>query len=555
MPASRPFATGLQQPRLISEMRGVDNFSIEWSRVSQAESYRTDLYEGDIETGVRLSRATGAGLSFSIAGLLAGTQYTVYITAVDDEQIYLRSPALVFSQTIDGIAPLQFPMPVIQALAADHSRINLTWGLNRTAGTHSYELNLYAGDRAEGQPLQTTIILDTQQNSELISYTYEVLPAGQYTLRLIHLSDRRSRNSSQPREATVAVPIQIQGLTVSEDADRQEITISWPPIEGATAYQYAYYIEGSAPTPLSSAQADAMVTFSTVGLVNENYSFEVRALGIEPNPQGLTIFRPTIRTVAAGKLRILSGSHSSNYGERESSGNSPLGLSVYILPDPNAEDTAANQYHYRLYLGKSTETGIFLDSGIFSRIVTHNEILQALYNRDKFFIGADYVLEVVAKDTSEGYLDSDLFTYSFETFTPEQRTEYRFSRNPDGVQPPFPIEARPAITSLELENIQTDQVTLKWVNDTANDPVTIGIYRDDLPLVQAPTVVVLSPSTTNSTGERQHTFENLNLVKNVPYRAFIYRSEYEEPEVNINGFVRRVGDGPQDYASALLGKA
>ncbi|MGU9978257.1 MAG: fibronectin type III domain-containing protein, partial [Candidatus Oxydemutatoraceae bacterium WSBS_2016_MAG_OTU14] len=162
-------------------------------------------------------------------------------------------------------------------------------------------------------------------------------------------------------------------------------------------------------------------------------------------------------------------------------------------------------------------------------------------------------------------MDSDLFTHSIRTFTPDRVTEYRFFTGENNVHPPSPIEARVAITSLELENIQADQVTLTWVNDTANDPVTIGIYRDDLPLKEDPTVIALEPELINETGERRHTFENLNLIKGAPYRAFIYRSRYEEPEplaaaddgtfVTTDGFVRRVGDGPQDYASALLGKA
>ena len=240
----------------------VGQVTLTWQTVVNAGSYEIWVHQ----TGADWHKAddgslTGSSTSFTHSSLTAGTTYYYQGRALDANDAY--GP---WSLPVHATLPTPIAAPTL-TLTPGHQQIAISW--QPVTGADTYELWTWqeggAWEQLGGGTLTAT------------SFTHSNLTVGEkhyYALRGLN-NDGAEGAWSEYVGAIAAGELPTPVLTAA--AGPAQVTITWPAVTGANAYELWYWIDGSDWIQLGGGNLTA-TTFTHTGLTaGTTYYYSLRA--------------------------------------------------------------------------------------------------------------------------------------------------------------------------------------------------------------------------------------------------------------------------------------
>ncbi|MGU9977196.1 MAG: hypothetical protein ACNYNY_00670, partial [Candidatus Oxydemutatoraceae bacterium WSBS_2016_MAG_OTU14] len=450
------FNTALAEPQgeeVVQELSDASfneyRLTLTWDAVEQADAYRVVLYQGD-SNGVNLNYVTVDEARFVQGNLFPGQSYLVEVTALGNSGNYPESLPLSLSFDTDGEALPRLATPEFESVAEEPTRVAMVWG--EVAGAESYQIKLFRGSRAVGDPVRDFEVMTTTAAINGIETGIE------YTISLIALSDRTA--SSHSLEATHTfisrLPL-INDLRVAEN-NAGQIVVVWDERLETTSYDQRVFPSGTISPSFTSPPSDRARASSTIPTVSlsaaTEYTFEViaRRDNVDHSRMTATTFNTAL---PKAMLRSVNDQTASEIDVRW------------------AAVDLGSIFEVSVYEGNSAN-GFFIERvRIATDLASHNII--------DLLPGTDYTFHIVARDESGVYPDSaPLVVVGRTRGTPPARFE------------------TPHILSVKA---RTYDIAIQWLDTEQSAEYQVDLYLGG----RADHVSTLS----HTTVQTQHTFINL----------------------------------------------
>lgn len=252
----------LAAPTLTPTAAAAGQITLTWQTVTGAAGYEIWVHQ----TGADWQQAddgslTGSSTSFTHASLTAGTTYYYQGRALD-----ANAAAGPWSLPVHATVPITIAAPTL-TLTPGHQQIAISWQAVPHADT--YELWTWqeggAWEQLDDGSLTAT------------SFTHSNLTVGDkhyYAIRGLN-NDGTEGAWSEYVGALAAGELPTPVLTAT--AGPAQVTITWPPVTGANAYELWYWIEGGDWVQLGGGSLTA-TTFTHTGLTaGTKYYYSLRA--------------------------------------------------------------------------------------------------------------------------------------------------------------------------------------------------------------------------------------------------------------------------------------
>ncbi|MGU9977612.1 MAG: fibronectin type III domain-containing protein, partial [Candidatus Oxydemutatoraceae bacterium WSBS_2016_MAG_OTU14] len=394
--ATTRFATVLATPEV--ERRGFSEtqLSVAWQTINQAERYRVEVYEGMDDQGTTLvDEQFITDIAYTVpVDLFAGTNYTIYVTAVDDDDIYPSSRRFARTLQTEGERLPTLERPLLETPIVQGREAQFSW--NSIALATSYELSLYLGNKIPGQRVQRVLVGGSTND-----YNFEMLESErQYILRLIAVGDGINyANSMQTTAVFTTLKLQIDNLELSQN-DANLVVLSWDEFVGANGYVFRNYLSaGTAPALFSNPVTTTSVSFFTENLEpNSEYTFELRGEGItdvDRAPGAVTTFNTALSAIII-----------------DTPVASETGITWQWQSVPEAEEYSVQVFQ----VNPSDSREVFLELAIVADNPDSlgNIVYQTLETLNS---GISYTIHIIARDTDNLYPNSGEATSTHQAGT------------------------------------------------------------------------------------------------------------------------------------------
>ena len=209
---------------------GVEQLEVSWAAVSDASGYKVQWRTDDQDYGEERQSIISGGdtVNYTIAGLTAGTEYTIRVIATKENAD--DGPP---SEEVTG-TPLAMPASQVQdvVVAAAIAQLEVSWTALQEA--NGYKVQWKSGD----QDYDDTRLAEIA-DGDTESYTISGLAAGtEYTVRVIATTEGSDGGPPSIEAAGIpkaSAPSQVTGVEVS--AGVEELEVSWTAVSGADGYK------------------------------------------------------------------------------------------------------------------------------------------------------------------------------------------------------------------------------------------------------------------------------------------------------------------------------
>ncbi len=296
--AGTPYAAlrveGLGGGPAVTVTPGVESLAVSWHRVPGAGDYKVQWKSGDegYDPDARQARTGGDKTSYTIRGLVPGTEYTVRIIAT-------RADGVEGPPSDEATGTPDLGQVIVERVEPRWESLFVSW--ERDEHADGYKVQWKSGDEEydeEECPLPTNT--DARQAcvpGEDTSHTIEgLVPDTKYTVRVIATKADAPDDGEASEENTVR-------LRSPDDLDVKEapetLVISWNRVDGADNYKVQWksgdeeYDEEECPLPTNTDARQACVpgadTSHTIeGLVPDT-KYTVRVIAIGANGRDLEV--------------------------------------------------------------------------------------------------------------------------------------------------------------------------------------------------------------------------------------------------------------------------
>ena len=223
----------LQAPSKVTGLEvlsGVEQLDVAWNEVADADGYKVQWKSGEEDFGEERQSIISGGdtVNYTIAGLTAGTEYTIRVIATKENAD--DGPP---SEEVTG-TPLAMPALQVQGVvvAAGIAQLEVSWAVLPEA--NGYKVQWKSGD----QDYDDTRLAEIA-GGDTESYTISGLVVGtEYTVRVIAT---KVGSEDGPPSIEVAgipkasAPSQVTGVNLS--AGVEELAVSWTAVSDADGYK------------------------------------------------------------------------------------------------------------------------------------------------------------------------------------------------------------------------------------------------------------------------------------------------------------------------------
>ena len=209
---------------------GIEQLEVAWMVVADADGYRLQWKSGEEEYDeARQAMLTGGDLvSYTITGLVAGTEYTIRVLATKQDTDD-GTPSTDVVGTPKAAPPAQVER--IEA-AAGVERLEVSW--TAMTGADGYKVQWKSGEQEYEESRQSVL-----SDGDTESYTIEDLAGGvEYTVRVI--ATRAHADDGEPSEEVTGIPRAMspdQVMGVALDVGVEQLEVSWAVVSGADGYK------------------------------------------------------------------------------------------------------------------------------------------------------------------------------------------------------------------------------------------------------------------------------------------------------------------------------
>ena len=209
---------------------GVEQLDVSWTVVADASGYKVQWKSGneDYDESRQAVVTGGDTVSQTIAGLTAGTEYTIRVIAVmDDAEDGLPSSEMSGTPTV--LPPAQV---TDVELSAGVEQLDVSW--SAVSDASGYKVQWKSGEEAYEESRQSVLA-----GGETVNYTIAGLTAGRsYTIRIIatkvHADDGAPSNevTGIPKAGP---PAQVEGVELTSGVE--QLDVSWTAVSDAGGYK------------------------------------------------------------------------------------------------------------------------------------------------------------------------------------------------------------------------------------------------------------------------------------------------------------------------------
>ena len=241
---------------------GTNSLTVSWTAVTGATSYRVQWKSGMEEYNTSDRQATPStptDTSHPIPSLVAGTQYTVRVTATND-------PDGSAATNDGGDGPVSdeamgTPKPVqVGTVTPTSEEGALKLGWDKITGATSYKVQWRSGSQQYHTSRQATVTPTGKDREE----TTQQLTAGTlYTVRVIATN---AGGDGAPSVEVTGTPLsgQVTGVRAIAATTPQQLTVSWNAVTGASSYKVQWK-SGTEEYDAAARQVTASGTSTTLG--------------------------------------------------------------------------------------------------------------------------------------------------------------------------------------------------------------------------------------------------------------------------------------------------
>ncbi|MGU9977221.1 MAG: fibronectin type III domain-containing protein, partial [Candidatus Oxydemutatoraceae bacterium WSBS_2016_MAG_OTU14] len=254
-----------------------ENISIAWQELPSASTYQVTVYQGTGANRFLLQDEPVMEGRFVLSPITPGNEYTFEVSAQDSAGLFSSLTARLIAQT-DGRVRNRLPQANTDTLTRESKQIFVSWTPPLTTNVAGYRVRLYQGSVSD------ELVREQALDATSTSYTFsELIPATEYTLRLVALSDGINFSDSLPLDQSFTTTLlSPTSLEVTRN-DAQGPAFQWQSVTGATLYQYRLYpvaqdLAAQSPVEFS----DTLLTSVSIDIESlqgsTEYVFEVKAV-------------------------------------------------------------------------------------------------------------------------------------------------------------------------------------------------------------------------------------------------------------------------------------
>ncbi len=225
-----PTSVSLSQVMGVEVAAGVEQLAVSWTAVSDAGGYNVQWKSGEeaYDESRQAVVASGDTVSHTIAGLTAGTEYTVRVLATKDNAD--EGPASI---EVIGVPTATQAGPVTGVeITAGVGQLAVSWTAVSDAG--GYKVQWKSGQEAYDEVRQAVIV-----DSDTVSHTITELSAGtEYTVRVLATED--NADDGPPSNEVTGIPTSVslsQVMGVEVAAGVEQLDVSWTVVSDAGGYK------------------------------------------------------------------------------------------------------------------------------------------------------------------------------------------------------------------------------------------------------------------------------------------------------------------------------
>ena len=249
----------------------VGSLTVTWSAAANADGYKVQWKSGSQTYDASTRQATATGTSHTIAGLTAGTTYTVRVIATRT-----NAPDSAASTEATGTPPSAAGVPgSVTATPSAAGSLTVTW--SAAANADGYKVQWKSGAQAYNTS-------DRQATASGTSHTITGLTAGTtYTVRVI-ATRTNAPDSTASTEATGTPPSAagVPGSVTATPSAAGSLTVTWSAAANADGYKVQWK-SGSETYNTSDRQATASGTSHTITGLSAGTTYTVRVIATRTN--------------------------------------------------------------------------------------------------------------------------------------------------------------------------------------------------------------------------------------------------------------------------------
>ena len=251
----------------------IERIEVSWTAVSDASGYKVQwkASDEDYNDTSQAEIAEGDTTSYSIAGLMGGTEYTVRVLATKE-----NADDGLPSSEVTG-TPSARPASQVTGVEVTPGvgRLDVSW--DALSDVNGYKVQWKSGDEIYEDTRQAVLI-----GGETVSHTITDLTAGtEYTVRV--LSTKEHADDGPPSEEVTGIPnamrpAQVTGVEITPGVEQLEVL--WAEVSNAHGYkvQWKSGTEAYGDARQTSITGGDTVSYSITGLTaGTEYTFRVIA--------------------------------------------------------------------------------------------------------------------------------------------------------------------------------------------------------------------------------------------------------------------------------------
>lgn len=260
----KPKAEKLATPEPVLASAGIDNATIMWKTVKNAESYQVVVDDG--------APISASGISITIQNLKSSTTYSLKMKAVapSGSTEWLDSDFCApISFTTAGKTVLATPVLTVSNIVS--GGFTVSWKAVKNAEKYVYKV----GDGAEQETTQTTFTADGLKNSTKYTVKVKAIPPAT-------MADVAVESEWGTVDATTAAPAKLSAPVLTSSAIHTNgFTVSWAAVPNAG--KYIYKLDGGTEQTTTSLSA----AFNSL-TAKSNHTVQVRAAASDANAGNYT---------------------------------------------------------------------------------------------------------------------------------------------------------------------------------------------------------------------------------------------------------------------------
>ena len=255
----KPDPQKLPAPNPVVAATGINDATIMWEKVKNAESYQLVLNDG--------APQSTAGTSITLQGLTISTTYTLKMKAIAPE----GSAEWLDSDFSDPVSfttagKKKLATPVLSVSDVVSGGFTVSWKAVKNAGSYIYKV----GDAAEKQITETSFTADGLTHSTQYVVKVKAVPS-EATADVATDSDWAEASATTAAASTLATPVLSSGAVHTNG-----FTVSWPAV--ANAGKYNYKLDGGE----EKTTTELSVAFTSLAALS-THTVEVRAAASDAN--------------------------------------------------------------------------------------------------------------------------------------------------------------------------------------------------------------------------------------------------------------------------------